>query len=149
LARAQNLHFESDGREIEFRDLIRQQVEPYDASGERIHLEGPTGIKLAPAVAIDMSMVVHELVTNAAKHGAMRVEGGTVKARWRSKQSDGSHVVVFDWQEKGGPPVEPPRVAGVGTKLMQAISSRSHCKLERAFEAEGLRYRFELVLDRH
>ena len=63
------------------------------------------------------NMVLHELTTNAAKHGALSVSGGSVDAHWRIDQSNGD--LVFNWKERGGPPVVPPTRRGFGTIVIE------------------------------
>jgi two-component system CheB/CheR fusion protein len=146
LSRTQDLRFESDGHEVDFGDLIRRQVEPF-GSGDRIRIDGPSGIRLAPNSATDLAMALHELLTNAAKHGALATERGAVRTTWRRETRGDGRVIVFDWIEEGGPAVEPPASEGVGSKVLQAIAQRPQFKLDRRFEREGLHCRIEVLLD--
>jgi two-component sensor histidine kinase len=149
LAAAHDLRFQSDWKDVDFGELVRRQVTPYVSEGQ-IKVEGRSGIRLPAAMAIDIAMVVHELVTNAIKHGALSTPDGTVRIGWSIDDGAAAHdQILFHWQEKGGPKVKgPPAVNGVGTKLMDAISNRSDLKLERTFGPEGLDCRIAISVDK-
>jgi two-component sensor histidine kinase/PAS domain-containing protein len=149
LAAAHDLRFQSDWKDVDFGELVRRQVTPYVSEGQ-IKVEGRSGIRLPAAMAIDIAMVVHELVTNAIKHGALSTPDGTVRIGWSIDDGAAAHdQIPFHWQEKGGPKVNgPPAVNGVGTTLMDAISNRSDLKLERTFGPEGLDCRIAISVDK-
>jgi two-component sensor histidine kinase len=63
-------------------------------------------------------MVVHELVTNAVKYGALSAPNGRVRVEWRL--DPGRHLVLR-WTETGGPPVTPPQRQGFGTRVMDRM----------------------------
>jgi two-component sensor histidine kinase len=64
-----------------------------------------------------LGMVVHELAANAAKHGALSVDSGSVDVAWRIDAVD--RQVHIDWTESGGPPVAPPVRTGFGCMLLE------------------------------
>ena len=70
---------------------------------------------LRPGPVQDLVLILHELATNAAKHGALAVPGGTVTLEGRVE--DGALVLV--WREDGGPPVAEPDKRGFGTTLLE------------------------------
>ena len=80
-------------------------------------LQGPT-LAVASAAVQPLAMVLHELATNAAKHGAASCIGGTVTLGWAVAGEE----VVLDWVERHGPPVPPaPSRRGFGSRMMEAI----------------------------
>ena len=86
-------------------------------------------------------MVLHELATNAAKHGALSVRGGKVEVRWtvgRRKGEDG--LLRLHWAEAGGPPVAgPPARRGFGTRVVEAtVRGQLGGTVERRWESGGL-----------
>src|SRR5262249_9075460 len=96
--------------------------------------EGPA-VSLQPATAQSLALALHELVTNAVKHGALSMPQGRVSLTWELKRED----LTIRWIESGGPPVKPPSRKGFGTKVINA--SIEHQLRGRAiFEghAEGL-----------
>ena len=67
-------------------------------------------------------MVLHELVTNAAKYGALSDGRGRIAIRWRRQSNGGSGgKLVLEWQETGGPPVAAPNATGYGTTVIRDL----------------------------
>ena len=89
-------------------------------------------------------MVIHELVTNAAKHGALSTQSGHVSVRWYRKLN-GSAQLVLVWQESGGPRVQAPRNSGYGTGVVRdLIPYEFGGTVDLSFPAEGVRCRLEI-----
>ncbi len=84
---------------------------------ERLQIDGPN-LALAPQATLSLSMLLHELTTNAVKYGALSSEAGMVSVAWRV-EDDGDRTVVLTWQERGGPPAQAPTRRGFGTRLIQ------------------------------
>lgn len=76
--------------------------------------EGPELI-LPPERVQPLSMIFHELATNAVKYGAFSTEDGHVEVRWRVDHDRG---FTLDWRESGGPPVREPARRGFGSRLI-------------------------------
>lgn len=118
-------------------DLVRAVLAPY-----RIDVEGPSA-KVSAKSALDLSLVLQELATNATKYGALGVPDGSVVVRWKR---DGD-AVTFDWIENDGPPAKEPEEPGFGTQLIRMIaggSGNEDSGLE--FTREGVRCRFSAPL---
>ena len=81
----------------------------------RIHTDGPA-IQLQPQAFSTVALVIHELMTNAVKHGALAGATGRVTIAWRYN-AEGS--VTLDWKEAGGPLVEAPTRRGFGSTVIQ------------------------------
>jgi two-component sensor histidine kinase len=78
---------------------------------DRIEVTGPE-IDLGPRATLSLSLLLHELATNAAKYGALSVPEGRVAVDWRLDGQDEEREVTFDWVERGGPPVTLPATGG-------------------------------------
>nr|WP_280514506.1 HWE histidine kinase domain-containing protein [Chthonobacter albigriseus] len=117
LARTHTLLTASDRQRVSFRELIEAELAPY-AERERVALSGP-GIELASEIAVPLGMAIHELTTNAAKYGALSTPAGRISVDWQC--SGPSPVMVWQWRERGGPAVQPQRVQGFGSKLLQRV----------------------------
>jgi len=89
--------------------------------------------------------VLHELATNAAKYGSLSVPNGRLVLRWRIRQSEEPEdpLLVFSWQERDGPRVEPPREVGFGSRL---IGSALHHEPKIAFDPRGFEFSIEVPL---
>lgn len=83
--------------------------------GDRVVAHGPS-IALGPRAALSVSLLIHELMTNAIKYGALSVGEGSVDVGWSFDRSGGDHTLT--WREEGGPPAVAPRKKGFGSKLI-------------------------------
>jgi two-component sensor histidine kinase len=88
-----------------------------------------------------MAMVLHELVTNAAKYGALSVPGGRVSVCWsREEDASGSDSLLIHWEEVGGPSVEAPKQYGYGTSVVRdLIPYEIGGTVDLVFAADGVR----------
>jgi light-regulated signal transduction histidine kinase (bacteriophytochrome) len=85
--------------------LFEVEINPYLRAGNvAVRLSGP-GIKLNAHAFSVLALVIHEMVTNAAKYGALSVPNGHLDVEWRL---DSAGDCVIDWQESGGPAVQAP-----------------------------------------
>lgn len=104
---------------------------------ERIAISGDD-VELRSEVALALGMALHELLSNAERHGALSSEEGSVSVEWRVTDSEGRNLLV-DWKEFGGPPVESPQRAGVGQYLMKTVLSRQFCgDIDISYEPSGV-----------
>jgi light-regulated signal transduction histidine kinase (bacteriophytochrome)/CheY-like chemotaxis protein len=122
------------------RKLIEVETSPYrQDSNINVILSGPE-IALDPHAFSVLALVVHEMTTNAAKYGALSTPGGRLGIEWRC---DVSGDCVIDWQESGGPAVQPPAQNGFGTTLIERqIPHELGGQSEVRFELTGVRARF-------
>jgi len=119
LSRAHNLLTQSSWQGAELLPLIREQL-IFTDSNERISYAGPK-VSLEPQIALHISMVLHELGTNARKYGSLSVPRGRVSLNWsvQSTRSKEDPTLLLKWQERGGPSVAAPIKQGFGTVLIQ------------------------------
>ena len=85
---------------------------------DRIATSGPD-LLLGARSTLSLSLLLHELTTNAVKYGALSTEAGTVTVTWRLEGDDRDAEFVLDWVEAGGPPVQPPTRTGFGGRLIR------------------------------
>jgi hypothetical protein len=105
---------------LRLAELIERELEPYRTAGN-VSVDGPDVVLHAEAGQA-VAMAVHELVTNAAKYGALSVEGGRVSVRWAYADGTSRDAgLVLDWTESGGPPVEPGARPGYGTSVIRDL----------------------------
>ncbi|WP_291834659.1 MHYT domain-containing protein [Brevundimonas sp.] len=114
LSETHNLLTATGWEQTTLQDLLAKELRPYSA--EQFRLQGPV-VLFEPPQALAMGMVIHELVTNATKHGALSVAGGCVTVSWTAPDEAG--IVVLDWTEVDGPRIaaSPERV-GFGSRLI-------------------------------
>lgn len=85
---------------------------------DRIHLSGPD-LLIGPKGGASVSLLAHELTTNAMKYGALSNAAGHVEIRIEFTESENLDQLILHWDEKNGPQVEPPTKKGFGTKLIR------------------------------
>ncbi|HVX98838.1 MAG TPA: sensor histidine kinase [Pseudorhodoplanes sp.] len=138
LGNAYNLLSDERWANANLRDIVHDALAPFAmVDAERVISSGPD-VRLAPRAALMMSLVLHELSTNATKYGALSVAGGQVRVDWELSGKDGSGVRLT-WRECGGPQIQPPERKGFGTRLIQqgfAAQTGGQAKLE--FDLSGL-----------
>jgi two-component sensor histidine kinase/DNA-binding response OmpR family regulator len=143
LSRAHVLLSESRWQGANLTRLLEEELAPYRRGEvERISTSGPP-VFLDPATAQILAMTLHELATNAAKYGALSSTFGRVKLTW-DKRPNG---LELRWIESGGPPVQPTRAEGYGTRVISASIER-HLDGRARFEwrAEGLHFTMSIPL---
>ncbi len=89
--------------------------------GDRFDVSGPD-LDLGPRATLSLSLLLHELATNAAKYGALSVPGGRVAIGWKLDGADDGDAFVLDWIERGGPPPTAPSTSGrkgFGSRLIR------------------------------
>ena len=100
--------------------LVERELAPHSA-GNNVRIEGPEVVLKAEAGQA-LAMVVHELVTNAAKYGALSAQHGRVSVRWKRVAQNGSRgALALDWVETGGPAVAASPRAGYGTSIIRDL----------------------------
>jgi PAS domain S-box-containing protein len=136
LARAHDLLMQRNWEAADLREIVAQAVSPLCATGPdgRFAIEGPA--VLIPAdKAASWSMALHELCTNALKHGAFKSDAGKVKIVWDSSESG---RLRFRWSEHGGPPVTVPKHRGFGSRLIESLGRELAGGASIQFEPDGL-----------
>ena len=84
---------------------------------ERFRFAGPN-VELGPRSTLNLSLLLHELATNAVKYGALSVAEGQVDIIWRLHHLERSQDIVLEWRESGGPTVVAPSTKGFGSRLV-------------------------------
>jgi PAS domain S-box-containing protein len=132
---------------VSFYQLLTQELGPYsDDQGLRIRLSGPP-VDLPSQIAVPLGMAVHELTTNAVRHGALSKEEGRIEVGWGVVDKDGERALMCEWSEFDGPPVTPPSRDGFGSVLLKRVLSqqiRADVKVD--FAPEGFRLRMAVPL---
>jgi two-component sensor histidine kinase len=147
MAAAHTLLSKSGWQSVGLDALVRNQFAPY-ATDTNITISG-TDIMLTAAEVQAVARVLHELVTNAAKHGALSISGGRVSVNWdRKPNGDGANLLLV-WQEHGGPPVKSEVHSSYGTNLIRnLIPHELGGKVDLMFAPDGVSCRIEIPLSR-
>jgi PAS domain S-box-containing protein len=124
--------------------LVRNQLAPYTAANIAVY---GTELILTPAATQAMGMVLHELVTNAVKYGALSVLTGRVTVSWDRASNGHATNLVFAWREFGGPPVAVEAKSGYGTQLIRGLVPHElGGTVDLEFAPEGVSCRIEFPL---
>jgi two-component sensor histidine kinase len=114
---------------------------------DRFRISGP-GVRLSPQQAVAMALAVHELTTNALKHGALSSPHGSVEIDWNlSHDGEGGRHLTLTWIERGGPSVSPPTRRGFGSRLLaRTFQTDTGGRAEIKYNSEGVECVIELSL---
>lgn len=139
LSRAHDLLTRRHWENAPLDSLVSEILSPITQGGaERIQIEGPS-IYVSTREALNLTMVLNELATNAVKYGALSVAGGSVGVSWGMERQADTKQLVLTWREFGGPAVTPPTRRGLGSRLMERCIERDlGGELDLAYFPEGL-----------
>ncbi|WP_262298310.1 sensor histidine kinase [Microvirga sesbaniae] len=147
LANTHNLLTEDYWQTAPLIEMFRNELAHYDDGAQRrITLDGPP-VELSADLAVPIGMAVHELTTNAAKHGALSVPGGQISVAWTVRNLEAGRRLAIGWVERGGPPVEQPRRKGFGSTLLhRVLTHQCRATISIAYDPEGLSCHMDIPL---
>ncbi len=126
------------------REIVKAEV---SAFGSQIELNG-CELAVHADAAQNLALIVHELATNATKHGALSSSEGRVKVSGFVEKRNNRDLLVFRWIESNGKPVNPPDRKGFGTVILESVAKSFAEDVTLEFASEGLRYELAIALDR-
>jgi PAS domain S-box-containing protein len=139
LARAHTLLSDSRWHGADLATLVADEMAPYRA-GDKVKCGGPD-ISLQPATAQGLALALHELATNAAKHGALSSPAGKITLDWQL----GADALTLQWAENGGPRIAQPTQRSFGLKVIVAsIEQQLGGKTSFDWNPKGLRAVFSI-----
>jgi PAS domain S-box-containing protein len=142
LSAAHNLLTEENWVGASLERVVKDATEHLAGDSARFDIAGEP-LRLAPRAALALAMALHELGTNAAKYGALSVEGGRVSIAWTAEDDR----LRLEWRESGGPPVEPPTRRGFGSRLIErGLEADLGGRAALRFDPAGLRCEIEASL---
>jgi len=119
LSRAHELLTRRGWGRTDLREVLEAALQPFGGLADpRFTARGPA-LSLTPETAVALHMTLHELMVNAAKHGALTALSGQVTVVWRIEEVSGVASLVLEWVARGGPPVFAPKRQGFGTRLLE------------------------------
>ena len=107
-------------------------------NGCNLHLNTPA--------AQNFALIIHELATNAVKHGALSRPEGRIIIQGFTQSREGRDLFTFTWTESGGPAVDRPQRKGFGSSILIGMARRFAESVEVIYRPEGLRYELEVPL---
>src|SRR5665213_3367828 len=124
-------------------EIIRLEFEGFSG---RVAASGPN-VLLHPRLAQTFTLIVHELATNASKHGALSLADGNIAIIWSIEGAGTEARFKFQWQENDGPPVVLPTRQGFGRTLLEKAAAMDFgAPPKMSFVPEGLIYEIDAPL---
>lgn len=147
LSRAQDRLLAAASNRVELREIVSQELEAGGVeTGTNVTLDGPS-VRFSPRDAQTMSMTIHELTTNAAKYGALKVDQGQIEIWWRIDRRNGVDHLTFNWRERGVPLEDLSPDKGFGSEVIErALAYMLGGSARLTFEPDGVAYRLDLPL---
>jgi PAS domain S-box-containing protein len=138
LARAHNLLAHATWGGVELGRLVREQLAIAAGADAQVACAGPD-VELTPQAVVHLSLALHELGTNARKHGALSVPEGRLSVTWDVRHEGEGPVLVLNWEERGGRPAAAPVSAGFGLQLVsRGIKHTLRGEVRHSFAPEGV-----------
>jgi two-component sensor histidine kinase len=104
LARTQELLMTTPEQDLPLIGLFRRELDAHGAEEGRTYTMSGEPTTIGPRTMLVLGMAIHELATNAVKHGSLSRPGGRIDISWRPQAEDGAPAIRIDWRESGGPP---------------------------------------------
>jgi PAS domain S-box-containing protein len=135
----------ANATKTDFTTIVQRVVQT--ANSDRIRLEAGPQVHVKTQQALPLAMILHELLTNAVKFGALGSEEGRVHIGWSLKHDKGEPRLLFDWREEGGPMVSPPAKLGFGTELIEFSAMTMMGEADLQYQPSGFHARVTLPVD--
>jgi two-component sensor histidine kinase len=149
LGRAHSLLVNGAWAGAKVQNIVEAAVSPFrNSKDDRIQLAGPE-VEISPTATISLSLMLHELATNAVKHGALRTPEGHVSVWWERLDAEKPPRLELHWVEKGNPTIKKPTTEGFGSRLLTSSAAQLRGDVRIDYRPEGLDccIRFPLHLD--
>jgi two-component sensor histidine kinase len=104
-------------------------------------------VVLGPKAALALTLILHELATNAVKYGALSNAAGRVSLSWRVDEIEGVRQFRLRWQESGGPPVTAPSRSGFGSRLIARSFPGAREGTASVYLPDGLLFTLDAAFD--
>ncbi|HEU0059982.1 MAG TPA: HWE histidine kinase domain-containing protein [Hyphomicrobiaceae bacterium] len=128
---------------VRLADVVHSELAPYVGAG--CAAVGGPEVMLTAEATQPMAIVLHELVTNASKYGALTTPQGRITVRWDLPQEHMQAGLKLEWIETGGPPCRLPSQPGYGTRAIRSLVPYELAgTVDLAFAADGVRCTIEL-----
>lgn len=142
LGKAHALLLAGGGGVAEVAEVVSQVMAPY--SRDRIRMNGPR-VSVPPRMVQMLALILHELATNAAKHGALAGWKGTVSVDW-STGANAEDVLHLSWTERDVSTAGPLRESGFGTRLLRSVCRAAGGQIDLSLQPDGLSARLRIPL---
>jgi PAS domain S-box-containing protein len=144
LAKAHAVLTQTTMQGADVMELMREQVMLGGGEDGRISCSGPV-LLLDVQSAINLSLILHELATNARKYGALSVPNGRLSVSWEMRTNGGRSLHLL-WKERSGPKVTAPKTRGFGSTLIEHSLRGSGGEASTHYATDGVTCEIKLPL---
>ncbi len=125
-------------------ELVLTAIAP--AGQDNFDVSGPP-VDVCPRIAAALAMTLHELCTNAVRHGSLSAPSGRVAVEWSIDAEGRTPKLHLVWREYGGPSISSPSVKGFGMRLIEkTLASEAGARVAVEFPSEGFRCEMDIPL---
>ena len=124
------------------KEIVAQELTSFS---DQVTVTG-CDIAVNTRAAENFALIIHELVTNAVKYGALSTRQGRVVIQCSIDGANGRGQLRFEWRESGGPPVSPPTSKGFGSTILFETAKQFSQDVQAKFSPEGFTYQLRLSL---
>ena len=143
MSAAHDLLRQSSWTGVNMYDLVAGAMAPYRSKTQNeIVIQGER-VRLTSKFAQSMALVMHELATNAVKHGALSQERGSVIVAWTRSGNGNAERIRFTWTERNGPACANPARKGFGLAVIRSAALECGGHADMRFTSEGFEFNFE------
>lgn len=136
MASAHTLLSKAEWRSADLAQLAAAVLAPFRSiHGDNLEIRGEP-VRVPPKTAQGLALVLHELATNAVKHGALSDAGGRVSLSWWVAKGSGD--LELTWRESGGPSVRSPERRGLGLTIIDTALADASARIKCDFEITGV-----------
>ncbi|MBJ7413407.1 MAG: hypothetical protein JHD15_24055 [Phenylobacterium sp.] len=142
LADAHDVLVDAGWREVTLQTVAERALAPFRPTAPgRLTLDGGPA-PVSPEAAVALTLCLHELATNAVKHGALSGEAGAVRLAWRVEETAGRRRLEVEWREAGGPTPAPGGRQGFGARLLtRALAAQPNAQARLDLGPDGALWR--------
>jgi PAS domain S-box-containing protein len=143
MSAAHDLLRQSSWTGVDLHELVHGALEPFRSRTENDIVVDGDRLRLTSKFAQSMALVLHELVTNAVKHGALSAPGGKVSVNWSRVAAPEGDKIRFSWTERSGPPCVKSIRNGFGLAVIRSAASECGGQAEMSLAPEGFQFEFQ------
>lgn len=145
LARAHSLLTDGAWHGAPLQDIVSTALAAFIDEGRSIDIGGDA-VTIPAGATITLSLMLHELATNASKYGALSVASGRLVVHWTAVETGTAVAVDLQWREENGPPVSLPASRGFGSRLLAGSAQQLGGQFEADYAAAGFRCRLRFSM---
>jgi len=144
LSMAHDLLLQRNWTAAQIGDVVKTAVSTFGDCA-RFDMSGPK-VTLGSRATLSLSLLLHELTTNALKYGALSNTTGKVKIGWEVRDRDDASELFLEWRERGGPGVVAPTRTGFGSRLVR-MGLAGTGGTQFRYRSDGFEAEFTAALD--